>query len=394
MGDTRVVALVGPRQSGKTTLAKKIAADKGLQFATLDDEQFRQFANEDPNGFMRGFDRAVIDEVQRAPALILALKKTVDEDPRPGRFLITGSVDLFRSTLSPDSLAGRIETIELLPLSQAEIERRGSPDFLARAFACEFPTVRVTGSTPDLIERIVSGGYPEALARTSAPRRRAWLLAYARALAERDVTDIAKVSKTADLARLLDHAAVASGQTVNLSALAGPLDVDSKTVDRWLSLLEQMFVVRRVRAWHRNALKRLVKTPKLHFLDSGLLAALRGVGADDLRADRGKLGSMLEGFVFSELAKLAAQGPDTVSMSHYRDRDQTEVDFVIERGGRIVGIEVKAAATVKPADFNGLKRLQKETGEDFACGIVLHDGERIQCTGERRFAMPVSELWA
>ncbi len=394
MGDTRIVALVGPRQSGKTTLVRKIAAAEGLSFITLDDEQFRQFANADPNGFMRGLDRAVIDEIQRAPGLILALKKAVDDDSRPGRFLITGSVDLFRSALSPDSLAGRVETIELLPFSQAEIERRDVPDFLARAFVGDFPALHETGRTVDLIERAVAGGYPEALARTSAARRRTWLTAYARALAERDVTEIAGVSKTAELARLLDHAAIASGQMVNLSALAASLGVDSKTVDRWLSLLEQMFVVRRVRAWHRNDLKRLVKTPKLHFLDTGLLAALRRVGVDDLRVDRGKLGSMLEGFVFSEVSKLAGQSPDPASISHYRDRDQVEVDFVIEQAGRILGVEVKAAATVKPDDFHGLKRLQDATGEAFACGIVLHDGERIQRTGEKLFAMPISQLWA
>ncbi len=393
MGDTRIVALVGPRQSGKTTLVRKIAADEALSFITLDDEQFRQFANADPNGFMRGLDRAVIDEIQRAPGLILALKKAVDDDSRPGRFLITGSVDLFRSSISPDSLAGRVETIELLPLSQAEIERHDVPDFLARAFAGDFPALSETGRTPDLVERAVAGGYPEALARTSDARRRDWLTAYARALAERDVTEIAGVSKTAELARLLDHAAIASGQMVNLSALAAPLGVDSKTVDRWLSLLEQMFVVRRVRAWHRNDLKRLVKTPKLHFLDTGLLAALRRIGVDDLRADRGKLGSMLEGFVFSEVSKLAGQSPDPASISHYRDRDQVEVDFVIEQAGRILGVEVKAAATVKPHDFHGLKRLHDATGEAFACGIVLHDGDRIQRTGERLFAMPISQLW-
>ena len=394
LGDTRIVALVGPRQSGKTTLARKIAADQGLRFTTLDDEQFRQFANEDPIGFIRDLDRAVIDEVQRAPALILALKKTVDEDPRPGRFLITGSVDLFRGTLSPDSLAGRLETIELLPLSQAEIERRDPPEFLARAFASDFSPFLQTGRTPDLIQRIVSGGFPEALARSSDTRRRAWLIAYARALAERDVAEIADVSKTAELARLFDYAAVASAQIVNLSALAGSLAIDSKTVDRWLSLLEQMFVVRRVRAWHRNELKRLVRTPKLHFLDSGLLAALRAVGVDDLRADRAKLGPMLEGLVFAEISKLVGQSPHPVSITHYRDRDKVEVDFVIERAGRTVGIEVKAAATVSPGDFRGLKRLRDAAGNAFACGIVLHDGERIQRTGDKCFAMPVSQLWA
>ena len=394
MADTRIVALVGPRQSGKTTLARKIAADRSLNFVTLDDEQYRQFANDDPSGFIRGLDRVVIDEIQRAPGLILALKKAVDEDPRPGRFLITGSVDLFQGTISPDSLAGRVEAVELLPFSQAEIERRAPPGFLARAFKADFSVLEETGRVPDLIARVVAGGYPEALARARPARRQAWLTAYARALTTRDVADIADISKTTELSRLIDHAAVASSRTVNLSALASPLGVDGKTVDRWLTLLEQMFLVRRVRAWHRNDLKRLVKTPKLHFLDSGLLAALRSVTEKDIEDDRSKLGPSLEGFVFSELSKLVGQDDHPVSISHFRDRDKVEVDFVLEQASRVVGIEVKAAASVKPEDFHGLKRLQGATGRAFACGIILHDGERIQRTGDRLFAMPFSQLWS
>ena len=275
--DTRIVAMVGPRQSGKTTLARKIAADEDMNFVTLDDDQFRQFANSDPSGFVRDLDRAVIDEIQRAPDLILALKKAVDEDPRPGRFLITGSVDLFKGTISPDSLAGRVETIELLPFSQAEIDRCASPNFLTRAFKGDFPALEEIGRTEELIARVVAGGYPEALARTNPARRQTWLTAYAHSLTTRDIAEIVDVAKTNELFRLLDRAAVASGQTVNLSALAAPLGIDGKTVDRWLTLLELMFVIRRVPAWHRNEFKRLVKTPKLHFIDSGLLASLRRV---------------------------------------------------------------------------------------------------------------------
>jgi predicted AAA+ superfamily ATPase len=393
MHDTRIVALVGPRQSGKTTLVRKIAADTGLTVLTLDDEQTRSFANDDPSGLMRGIDRAVIDEVQRAPALILALKKTVDEDPRPGRFLITGSVELFRSTVSPDSLAGRLEALELLPFSQAEIAGLPPSSFLERALAGDFPALAETSSTPDLVGRVIAGGYPEAQRRTHEARRRAWLTAYARALATRDVADIAEITKPDEMERLVSLAATAAVATVNLSALAAPLGVDGKTVERWLTLLEQMFLIRRVRPWHRNDLKRLVKTPKLHFLDSGLLAALQRVATEDIARDRSRFGALLETFVFSELSKLVAHSVDPPRLSHYRDRDKVEVDFVVERAGRLAGVEVKAAATVKPADFNGLKRLREAAGEAFACGIVLHDGDRIQRVGDRLFAMPVGELW-
>ena len=394
LDDTRIVAIVGPRQSGKTTLARRIAGDDGRPFITLDDEQFRRFAEDDPAGFVRSQPVAVIDEIQRAPALILALKKAVDESPRPGRYLITGSVDLFKGALSPDSLAGRVDTIELLPFSQAEIAGAGVPGFLDRAFAGDFPSLAVTGPTGDLIERVISGGFPEALSRTVPARRRRWLRAYARALAERDVSEIAAVDKSVEMSRLIDHAAAASGQLLNMSALGSRLGIDGKTVDRWLTLLEHMFLVRRIRAWHRSRLKRLVKTPKLHFLDSGLLAALRGTGAADITKDRGKLGPLLECFVHAELAKAVALSDETTAVGHYRDKDRLEVDLVLERSpDRVVGIEVKAGATVHPKDFRGLERLRSAAGDGFACGIVLHDGERIQQTGSRLYAMPMKMLW-
>ena len=394
LADTRIVAIVGPRQSGKTTLARRIAAADGRPFITLDDDQFRRFARNDPAGFMRAQPAAVIDEIQRAPGLILALKQAVDEDPRPGRFLITGSVDLFRGSISPDSLAGRVETIELLPFSQAEIAGTGPPDFLDRAFAADFPNLALTGSTDGLTERIISGGFPEALSRAVPSRRRSWLRAYARALAERDVSDIASIAKLNDLSRLIDYAAVSAGQLLNLSALGSRIGVDGKTVDRWLALFEHMFLVRRIFAWHRSGLKRLIKAPKLHFLDSGLLAALQRVSAAAVAKDRQKLGPHLESFVYAELAKAATLSGEELTISHYRDKDQVEVDFVLERSpSAIVGIEVKASGTVRPRDFKGLKRLREAAGDRFSCGIILHDGERVQKAAPRLFAMPVKMLW-
>ena len=392
--DTRIVAIVGPRQSGKTTLVRRIADGEGRAFVSLDDAQSRQFAQDDPAGFVRGLRSAAIDEIQRAPNLILALKKEVDERPDPGRYLITGSVDLFRGAISPDSLAGRVETIELLPFSQAEIAGAAPPRFLDRAFAGEFPAIEETGPTADLIERVIAGGYPAALGRAAAARRRSWLRAYARALAERDVPDIAPVGKRDEMVRLIDHAAVSAGQLLNMSGLGARLGVNGKTVDRWLVLLEHMFLIRRVRAWHSSQLKRLVRTPKLQFLDSGLLAALLRTEAADISRDRQKLGPLLESFVHGEIAKAAALSDEMTTVTHYRDKDGVEVDLVLERSpGAIVGVEVKARATAHPRDFRGLQRLKETVGDRFACGIVLHDGERIQRTGPGLFAMPVRMLW-
>lgn len=371
-----------------------MAEDDGRPFITLDDEQSRHFALDDPEGFTRGLEYAVIDEIQRAPDLLLALKKQVDEDPRPGRFLITGSVDLFAAASSPDSLAGRVETVTLLPFSQAEISGASPPGFLDRAFTGGFEAYRNTVPTADLIERVVSGGFPLALARADPIRRRAWLLSYARSLAERDVSDLAKVNKRDELALLIERAALTSGQLLNISGIAAQLGVDAKTVDRWITLFERMFLVRRVRAWHNNQLKRLVKAPKLHFMDSGLLAALVRVGRTEVLTDRQKLGPLLESFVYNELAKAVALSGEPTTISHYRDKDGIEVDLVLERSpGMVVGIEVKAGATALPRHFNGLRRIKSAIGDRFVCGILLHDGDRIQQVSKRLFAMPVKMLW-
>ncbi len=244
LADTRVVAIVGPRQSGKTTLVRKFAEEDGRTYFTLDDEATRLFARNDPNGFLRGHDRAVIDEIQRAPGLVLAIKKSVDENRRPGRFLITGSADLFAGAIAPDSLAGRVQTIELLPLSQAEIERRPPSAFLDAAFSGTIPP-GVQAITANLVERVLAGGFPEALARPTPARRRDWLTSYAQSLAEGDVVEIAELAK-ADMMRLLiEHAALMSGQLLNMSELAQRVGVDAKTIDRWLSLLGKIFLVSR-----------------------------------------------------------------------------------------------------------------------------------------------------
>ncbi len=392
--DTRIVAIVGPRQSGKTTLARRIAEDDGRTFVTLDDDQSRRFARDDPVGFVRGLQPAVIDEIQRAPDLILAIKRDVDENPFPGRFLLTGSVDFFKGTISPDSLAGRVETIELLPFSQAELAGTGPSRFLDRAFAGDFPGIGETETSADLLDRVVAGGFPPALIRATPARRRAWLNAYARALAERDVADIAPIGKRNELVRLIQHAAVSTGQLLNMSGLGSRLGVDGKTVDRWLVLLERMFLLRRIPAWHNNNLKRLVRTPKLHFLDSGLLASLRRTDVTAIARDRQTSGPLLESFVYGELAKAIALDHDPTTVSHYRDKDGIEVDFILERSpGEIVGVEVKAAATALPRDFRGLRRLRDVLGDRFVCGIVLYDGERIQRVSSRLFAIPVRLLW-
>lgn len=393
LADTRIVLISGPRQSGKTTLAEALGAD-GMPFLTLDDQSTLDTARHDPVGFVRGLDRAVIDEVQRAPQLLLAIKRAVDVDKRPGRFLLTGSADLMTLPQMADSLAGRIEIAELFPLSQSELHAKPS-DFLDRVLRGEAPIVGRLAVGPELIRRVVAGGYPEAIARASWGRRQKWFVDYIRAVIERDARDVSRVESTRLLLRMLRVLAWHSGQLTNYSALGATLGIGHVTARRYVEALEHLYLARTLQPWYTNELKRLTKSPKVHFLDSGLLAALRNHSPERLAADRMAFGTLLETFVVAELLKLASWRDEHVEFFHFRDRYDHEVDVVLEdTGGNLVGIEVKAAATATSSDFAGLRRLAEACGKRFRSGIVLYDHDTIVPFGERLFAVPISALWS
>jgi uncharacterized protein len=393
--DTRVVAVTGPRQSGKTTLVRRFTSN-GRVYRTLDDRAILDAALNDPVAFIRDLrDGAVIDEIQRAPELLLAIKQKVDEDRRPGRFLLTGSANLATIPTVHESLAGRVETIPLYPLSQGELHRRRRMEFLNRVFRNEIPSNVEHVSADQLVQRVSQGGYPEALARRSERRRQDWYRAYVASIVDRDVPDVASLSKASHIPKLLQFAAQFAGRLLNVTEIGRSVGLDVKTADHYLQVLEQLFLVRRLQPWSINELSRLVKTPKLHFIDSGLLTALRGLTATRLRGDRALLGCLLEGFIFSELVKLIPISEERVTLYHYRDRDQYEVDFILENGeGQIVGLEVKAAASVVRKDFAGLDRLASIAGNRFVQGIVLYDGDQAISFGDKLRAAPLASIWA
>ncbi len=392
MGDTPVVLLAGPCQAGKTTLVRKIACN-GARYLTLDDELTLMSAREDPVGMIRSLDRVVIDEIQRAPTLLLAIKKSVDEDRRPGRFLLTGSANLMTLPTLADSLAGRMETLLLLPLSQSEIEAQ-STNWLDSVFAGRIPQSGAQALGIDLIDRVLSGGYPEAISRSTPRRRIAWARQYMDALIQRDVRDVSGIEKLDQLPRFLRALAQTAGQMCNYSRLGGQVGLDGKTAAKYVGVFEQMYLLRRVNVWARNRLNRVIKTPKLQFIDSGLLATLLELSAQEVRQDRTRFGHVLESFVYGELLKATTTADGDYSLMYYRDADKVEVDVVIENAaGQLVCVEAKASATVRESDLRGLRKMASLAGDQFKLGILLYDGDETLPLGDNIWAAPLATLW-
>jgi predicted AAA+ superfamily ATPase len=283
--------------------------------------------------------------------------------------------------------------IRLHPLAQCELERR-EPGFLDTLFAGGFKTRSTERLGGELAKRIVAGGYPAALARPAERRRATWYRDYLDALVQRDVRDLTRISALDALPRLLALGAAQTARLLNVSDLAAPFHLSRPTIQNYVTLLERIFLLESLPPWHSNRLSRLVKTPKLHLGDTGLAAALLGVNAAALAADRSLLGQLLETFVFQELRRQASWHSESLTFFHFRDKDGVEVDIVIEHGARMLaGVEVKAAATVTAADFRGLHKLKQAAGSRFAGGVVLYDGETCASFGDGMHAVPLRKLW-
>ena len=393
--DTPVVCLTGPRQSGKSTLVRAMLPER--PYFSLDHPPYLSAAKADPAGFVAALPREVtIDEIQRAPELLPAIKLSVDLDRRPGRFVLTGSANLLLVPTVTESLAGRMEIARLMPLSEAEKERRPGlflADVLAGAIT---PALRAGGQLPDpadLARRLVSGGYPEPLARSPA-RARQWHRQYVQSIVDRDVLDVGRVRDADGVARLLGLLAVRNGELLNTARLSRELGLHRSTVREYIAVLERLFLVRRLLPWHRNVGRRLVRTPKIHVVDSGLAATLAGLGSGDWIGQRDRMGHLLESFVAQQLATLAGWTDPDIRFWHFRDKDGQEVDLVMTLGSRTWGIEVKATSTPGRSAGRGMARLAALCGDDFAGGILLYNGRDVlPLADERMLAVPLSELW-
>lgn len=391
--DTRVVLVNGARQCGKSTLVSQIGAEHGAVWRSLDDPVQRQAAHDDPVNFVIEDRMLVVDEIQRDPELLLAIKQSVDADQRPGRFLLTGSSRLLGLRNLPDTLVGRMETIELWPLSQGEID--GAPDGFVDAAFTQGPRLKhISAETRDgYIDRILRGGFPESIAR-AAKRRSRFFESYLADLVNREVRQIARIEHVPQMETLIQLLAARSGQLLVPSSLASELGISRDTVNNYLCLLEEVFLIKRIPAWLRNITTRATATQKVAMVDSGIAADLLNQDAHALRKPGSPLGALLEGFVTMEIARQLTWSSQRARLFHYRTKDKVEVDIVLENRRReVVAIEVKASSTVRSEDFRGLRHLADRLGDDFIAGFVAYTGPETLAFGPKLRTIPISAIW-
>lgn len=396
LADTPVAIVVGGRQTGKSTLVTSLA-EKGYraEYVTFDEPIQLAAARRDPAGFIDQFDGPVIlDEIQRAPELLLPIKAAVDRDRAPGRFLLTGSANVLLLPSVADALAGRVEVLTLWPFSAAELRGRPEDSFVELLFS-DGPSAREVKALPDaeLVSRLRAGGFPEAVERDDEERRGRWFSSYMTTILERDVRALADIDRLEELPLLLSAVALRSRGPLNKSGLSQDLGMANSSIDRYLLLLDRVFLVRRFVAWHNRLHPRLVKAPKLLVSDSGLLCQLLRADADRLVADATLRGLVLEGYVGMELVKSAEVAPGGAGVMHYRTSKGVEVDFLVESSdGRVAGVEVKGGKTVDARDFRRFERLERVLGDRFARGVILYTGGKVVPFGDRLAAWPIALL--
>lgn len=394
--ESRAVALLGARQVGKSTLVRELSdSEYRARLIDLDDEAVANAAREDPRGFLAEIDGpAIIDEIQRVPALLLAIKQRLDSDPSRGQFLITGSANILTLPTVADALPGRVRYINLWPFSQGELLGHRET-FIDRLFDGSPP--RLSGLPVGrgvLAPAILAGGYPESQG-LSARGRQQFFSSYISSLIGRDLRDIASVRDLERVERLLHVLAARSGSLASFHGMARDLGVDASTARSDTSILESLFLVRRLKPWFTNLGSRQIKTAKLYVVDSGVLSFMLGAGERRFAEDGEVAGALLETFVAMELLRQSDWSDEPLAMFHYRDKEQREVDVVLERNtGEVVCVEVKAAATATGRDFAGLRHLRDRLGARFKAGVLLYTGSETLPFGERLSAVPVSGLWS
>jgi predicted AAA+ superfamily ATPase len=393
MATRRVVLLAGPRQCGKTTLAKQINTAKET-YLTLDDRALKEAAQTDPQSFVQHRSQTlIIDEIQRVPDLLPAIKKVVDEDMRPGQYLLTGSAHIQTLPHSQESLAGRMTTVRLRPLAWGEI--KGTlPHFLDYAFAGNFEFQCRSEGKESLIGMALRGGFPEALTLEDRDRRK-WYQDYIEALLSRDLRDLTKINRYDAMLALTQILAAWSSKLMDVTAISSGLSIHQPTVTSYMNALEALYLVEKVRPWTKTDYGRVGKRPKLFITDSGLMAGILSWKSEQILLDADRLGKLMETFVFCELLAQIDASSGFYEISHYRDREGREIDFLVENEEQaILGVEVKSSSSVQKKDFKHLQWFQENLAKNRPFkGIVFYTGERTLSFGKSLWAVPISMLW-
>lgn len=389
-----VVLLNGARQVGKSTLVKELIKEKGYTYLTFDDETVYLAAKNDPESFINNLQKPVIiDEVQRVPEIFLNIKIDVDNHRIAGSYLLTGSANPLLIPNLGDSLAGRMEIIDLMPLSQGEIE--GTVDiFIDTAFNSKsFKQPQETISKKELYQKIIIGGYPSVQGKDEETRE-AWMRSYINLLLQRDIKDLAQIEKIIELPNLLKILAYRASNLLNVSEVSRECKMVAQTVHRYVALLETIFIITLQQSWHTNFALRYIKSPKIYLVDSGLLSYLLGMNVERSSNELITMGKIVENFVLNELKKQATWSKTRPDIYHFRTTSGIEIDIILEnRQGQIIGIEVKSAERVTADDFKGLKHLQEKTDKKLLKGIVFYCGSQVVPFGKDLWALPINCLW-
>ncbi|RJP79458.1 MAG: ATP-binding protein [Desulfobacteraceae bacterium] len=392
--ERRVLLLTGPRQSGKTTLARELESDQ-TEYRTLDDSTLREAAENDPQGFIkRSTNTLIIDEIQRTPSLLPAIKKAVDENTGPGQYLLTGSANIQSLPAATESLAGRIAKIRLRPLTQGEI-RNKPPLFIESAYQQLFPRNHAHYDRDALLEIAFRGGFPEPMILQVRGRKR-WHTDYIDAILERDLKDITKIYRKNALRELLNSLAAWSGKFMDLSAIGSGLSIHRPTIESYINALETLYLVERVYPWTKTDYARISKQSKLFMADSGLMCSLLKWKMDQVRLDSDRSGKLMETFAFHEIMAQVDAGDGRYELFHYRDREKREIDFLIEReDNALLGIEIKTGSSVNHNDFKHMKWFRQNPAKNREfIGVILYTGEFPASFGNNLWAVPFGLLWS
>ena len=394
------VLLTGARQVGKSTLAQSlIASSWAAEYFTLDDRITLDSALRDPDGFISGLPvPSVIDEIQRAPDLMRAIKRSIDRNRKPGQYLLTGSANILSLPSVTERLAGRVALHTLHPFSWPELEGMPLPGIMGDLFEVQtagelikrLPKKPTRDLRPRIIEQIITGGYPPVVLMNSQRARQEWHSAYRQTYLERDLRNLRAIENIPDFNRLLSLAGLRTGKLLNLSELSRESGLPFSTLRRYMNLLEVTYQVFLLRPYFSHAGKRLVKTPKLYFNDTGMAAHLSGLDTWAMIEKHAATGPMLETWVASELCKILPLLDHRFRLYFWRTQEGQEVDFLIERGDQLVAIEVKWTGRLKEADVRGLARCAENLKDKLRFSVVLYSGNEVVPLSAKSVALPLS----